>query len=94
MQFLKNTIIFIVIIINYKDDIMNYNNILEAINDVNQRLECEYTIWNETNDSYIIEECIWNIKSLEIKRNNLYTQAKEYKISFEDGSLSCFVKFS
>lgn len=59
-------------------------NIISAINDVNQRLEYEYNIWNGTNDSYIIEECIWSIKSLEIRLNNLYIQAKKYNISYEE----------
>ncbi|WP_411679748.1 hypothetical protein [Clostridium thailandense] len=63
---------------------MDSKNLMEAINDVNQRLEYEYNKWNATDDSYIIEESIWIIKSLEVRLNNLYTQAKKYRISSEE----------
>lgn len=63
---------------------MDLKSITEAINDVQQKLEYEYSKWNETDDSYIIEESIWIIKSLEVRLNNLYTQAKKYKISYEE----------
>jgi len=62
---------------------MEYENIMEAINDINQRLECEFSTWNITDDSYIIEECIWIIKGLEIRRNNLFIQAKKQNISLK-----------
>ncbi|KOA18647.1 hypothetical protein CLHOM_29310 [Clostridium homopropionicum DSM 5847] len=62
---------------------MDYENIMQAINDVNQRLECEFSTWNITDDSYIIEECIWIIKGLETKRNNLFIQAKKQNISID-----------
>lgn len=81
MQFYKCTSILLINSINIKEDIMDFKNIINSINEVNQRIEYEYAKWNETNDSYIIEECIWCIKSLEIRRNNLYTQAKKYGIS-------------
>jgi hypothetical protein len=59
-----------------KEGIMGYENILEDINDVKERLYCAYNRWNELDDSYIIEESIWAIKALEIQLNNLYAQAK------------------
>lgn len=62
---------------------MHLKNIMENIDDVNKRLEYEYNKWNETDDLYVIEECIWAIKSLEIRRSNLYKRAKEYNISCE-----------
>jgi len=60
-----------------KGGIMDLKNIREAISDVNKRIENEYNKWNETDDLYLIEECIWTIKSLEIRRNNLYTNARK-----------------
>lgn len=63
---------------------MDFKNIMEAINDVNRRLEYEYNKWNETDDSYLIEECIWTIKGLEIRLSNLYTKAKKYSISCKE----------
>lgn len=61
----------------------NYENIMQAINDVNLRLECEFSTLNLTDDSYIIEECIWIIKGLETRRNNLFIKAKEHNISID-----------
>jgi hypothetical protein len=60
---------------------MYLKNIMEAIDDVNKRLEFEYNKWNETDDLYLIEECIWTIKSLEIRRSNLYKKAKKSSVS-------------
>lgn len=60
---------------------MDYEDIMQAINDVNQRLECEFNTLNITDDSYIIEECIWIIKGLETRRNNLFIMAKKHNIS-------------
>lgn len=55
---------------------MDYDKIIDSINEVKEKLECEYSKWNESNDWHIIEECIWAIKGLEIKLNNLYIKAK------------------
>lgn len=63
---------------------MNLKEIMESINDVNLRIENEYNKWNETDDLYLIEECIWSIKSLEIRRNNLYIKAKTLNFSNEE----------
>jgi len=62
---------------------MDLKNIIKDINDVNIRLEYEYNKWNETEDLYLIEECIWTIKSLEIRRSNLYKKAKLSAVSCE-----------
>lgn len=62
---------------------MDLKNIVNDINDVNKRIEYEYNKWNETDDLYLIEECIWTIKSLEIRLSNLYKRAKEHKLSYE-----------
>ncbi|KZL91102.1 hypothetical protein CLMAG_28600 [Clostridium magnum DSM 2767] len=66
-----------------KGGIMDLKNIINDINDVNRRIEYEYNKWNETDDLYLIEECIWTIKSLEIRRSNLYKKAKKSRISYE-----------
>lgn len=63
---------------------MNLKEILESINDVNLRIENEYNKWNETDDLHLIEECIWSIKSLEIRLNNLYIKAKTLSFSNEE----------
>jgi len=63
---------------------MDLKNIMNDIKDVNKRIEYEYNKWNETDDLYLIEECIWTIKSLEIRRGNLYKKAKKYRISYEE----------
>lgn len=63
---------------------MNLRDIIEAINDVNIKIEYEYNKWNETDDLHLIEECIWTIKSLEIRRNNLYVRAKKLNISHKE----------
>lgn len=62
-------------------EVMNYENIIKTINYVNQQLEYEYTKWNFSNESYIIEECIWIIKGLEVRLNNLYIEAKKQGIT-------------
>jgi hypothetical protein len=67
-----------------KGGIMYLKNIMEAIDDVNKKLEYEYNKWNETDDLYLIEECIWTIKSLEIRLSNLYKKAKKCSISCEE----------
>lgn len=64
-----------------KGGIMNSKEILDSINDVNLRIEKEYNKWNETDDIHLIEECIWSIKSLEVRRNNLYIKAKTLNLS-------------
>lgn len=56
---------------------MNYETILKNIDDVNQRLAHEYNRWSTSNESYIIDECIWIIQGLEKRLNNLYIQAKK-----------------
>lgn len=66
-----------------KGGIMYLKNIMEAIDDVNKKLEYEYNKWNETDDLYLIEESIWTIKSLEIRLSNLYKKAKKCSISCE-----------
>lgn len=67
-----------------KGDGMNLQIIMESIKDVNERLECEYSKWNGTDDLGIIEECIWAIQSLETRLNNLYSQAKKHSISCKE----------
>lgn len=62
---------------------MDLKSIMNDINDVNRRIEHEYNKWNETDDLYLIEECIWTIKSLEIRRGNLYKKAKKSRLSYE-----------
>lgn len=53
---------------------------MDAINDVNIKIENEYNKWNILDDVDFIEECIWNIKSLEIRRDHLYRKAKTLNI--------------
>lgn len=60
---------------------MNYEDIINTIDDVKEKLEYEYNKWNISDESYIIEECIWIINALEIRLNNLYIQAKKHVIS-------------
>lgn len=55
---------------------MDLENIIKALNDVNLKIQNEYNKWNIVDDIDIIEECIWTIKSLEIRRSNLYRKAK------------------
>ncbi|MBC2581034.1 hypothetical protein [Clostridium sp. DJ247] len=63
---------------------MDLENIVEALNDVNIKIQNEYNKWNLIDDIDLIEECIWNIKSLEIRRGNLYRKAKALNNSHKE----------
>lgn len=63
---------------------MDYETILKSINEVNERIEYEYNLWNRTNDEHTIEECIMIIKGLEIRLNNLYMLAKKNRVPCEE----------